>query len=76
MAKSMQDTFLNTIRKGKIPCTIITVNGFQIKNALITAFDSFSLLIEAEEKQQLLFKHAVSSIQPAEKVDVTEEQTN
>ena len=73
MAKSMQDTFLNTIRKGKIPCTIITVNGFQIKNALITAFDSFSLLIEAEEKQQLLFKHAISSIQPAEKVDVTEE---
>lgn len=69
MAKSVQDAVLNTLRKGKTACTVITTNGFQIKDAVIVSFDSFSIWFEVQGKQTLMFKHAISSISPTERIE-------
>lgn len=70
MAKSMQDIILNTLRKERIPCTIIVTNGFQIKNAVIVSFDNFAVFTEADGKQMMLFKHAISSLSPNKSIDI------
>lgn len=57
-----QDRILNQLRKKKVPCIIHLANGFQIKNALVRAFDNFVIVIETEGKQMMLYKHGVSSI--------------
>lgn len=57
-----QDRILNQLRKKKAPCIIHLANGFQIKNALVRAFDNFVIVIETEGKQMMLYKHGVSSI--------------
>lgn len=65
---SIQDVFLNRVRKDSISITVHLVNGFQIKGR-VRAFDSFVILLETEAKQQMvLYKHAVSSLTPAERV--------
>ncbi|HWS29935.1 MAG TPA: RNA chaperone Hfq [Clostridia bacterium] len=61
---NVQDTLLNTVKKEKIPVSIHVTNGFQIKNALIRAFDNFVLLAETDGKQMMIYKHAVSTITP------------
>ncbi len=60
--ENLQDQLLNHLRKQKLLCTIHLTNGFQIKNALIRAFDNFIIVIMSEGKQMMLYKHAVSSI--------------
>lgn len=58
-----QDRILNQLRKQKTPCTIHLTNGFQLKNAVVRAFDSFVLVIQTEEdRQMMLYKHGISSI--------------
>jgi len=57
----MQDAFLNQIRREKIPVTIYLVNGFQIKG-LIKGFDNFTAIVEQEGRQQMVYKHAISTI--------------
>lgn len=64
-----QDTFLNQIRKKQVSVTVYMVNGFQIKGT-IQAFDSFTIVINSGNKQQLLFKHAISTIIPEQAVDL------
>ncbi len=61
---NLQDVFLNVARQEKIALTIFLVNGFQIKG-IITSFDNFTVALEAEGKQQLVYKHAISTIIPA-----------
>ncbi len=60
--ENLQDRILNQLRKQKLLCTIHLTNGFQLKNALIRAFDSFIIVIVSDGKQMMLYKHAVSSI--------------
>jgi len=62
-----QDTFLNTVRKDNIPITIFLTSGFQIRCTL-RAFDNFVLIIVVEGKQQMIFKHAISTIAPTKTV--------
>ena len=69
MAKNIQDAVLNALRKEKKKCTVITTNGFQIKDAVIVSFDSFSIWFEVSGKQTLMFKHAISSISPTERIE-------
>lgn len=76
MAKSLQDRVLDTLRKGKVPCTIIIINGFQIQNAIIVGFDNFSIWVDADGKQSLLFKHAISSISPNTTIALAKEEQN
>lgn len=65
---NIQDIFLNQIRKDKIPVTVVVVNGYQLKGALIKGFDNFVILSEIDGKQTMIYKHAISSIIPEKPV--------
>ncbi|MGI6360879.1 MAG: RNA chaperone Hfq [Bacillota bacterium] len=67
---SLQDFYLNELRKKKFTATFFLVNGFQIKGRIL-AFDSFSVLILAGTTQQLVYKHAISTIMPVKPLDLT-----
>lgn len=62
---SLQDHFLNSVRRGKLPVTIFLVKGVKLQG-VITWFDSFSLLLRREGSSQLVYKHAISTIMPGE----------
>ncbi|WP_245926248.1 RNA chaperone Hfq [Sulfoacidibacillus thermotolerans] len=64
---NIQDNFLNQIRKESIPVVVYLVNGFQIRG-VVKAFDNFTVVIESEGKQQLIYKHAVSTFTPSRNV--------
>lgn len=60
---NLQDVFLNQVRKDKIAVTVFLVNGFQIKG-LVKGFDNFTVIVELDGKQQLVYKHAISTVAP------------
>ncbi len=64
---NLQDMFLNQVRKENIAVSIHLLNGFQIKGN-VAGFDSFTIVIESGGRQQLIYKHAVSTISPAQPV--------
>jgi host factor-I protein len=66
---NLQDTFLNQVRKESIPLTIYLVNGFQLRG-LVKGFDNFTVVLENEGKQQLVYKHAISTITPSRAVSL------
>lgn len=66
---NIQDTFLNQVRKENIPITIYLVNGFQLKG-LIRGFDNFTIVIDSDGKQQLVYKHAISTFTPLKPVSL------
>ena len=61
---NLQDGFLNQVRKEGIPVTIYLVNGFQLRG-VVRGFDNFTVILESDGKQELVYKHAVSTIIPA-----------
>lgn len=71
---NFQDMFFKKLRNGKIPAVIHVMNGYQINNALITAYDNFTVLIETGERQMLIYKHAISSITPLTNLDFKQEE--
>lgn len=66
---NIQDVFLNYSRKNKTQVTIFLVNGFQLKGQ-VTGFDSFTVVLEADSKQNLVYKHAISTITPEKQVPI------
>ena len=66
---NIQDQILNQVRKENIFVTIFLINGFQLRG-LIKGFDNFTVLIETEGKQQLVYKHAISTFAPQKNVQV------
>ena len=58
-----QDQFLAAARREKCTVTLFLMNGFQLKG-VVRGFDSFVVLVESEGKQQMIFKHAISTIVP------------
>ncbi|KPV39865.1 RNA chaperone Hfq [Alicyclobacillus ferrooxydans] len=66
---NIQDTFLNQIRKDKIPVIVYLVNGFQIRGN-VKAFDNFTIVLDADGKQQLIYKHAISTFTPMRNVNL------
>lgn len=60
---NLQDRFLNILRTNKIPVKVYLVNGFQTKG-IIRSFDSFTMLLENGNQQNLIYKHAISTIMP------------
>ena len=62
---SLQDHFLNAVRRAKLPVTIFLVKGVKLQGVL-TWFDNFSLLLRREGASQLVYKHAISTIMPSE----------
>lgn len=70
---NIQDTFLNQLRKDSIPVILHLVNGFQLRG-IIKGFDNFTVVIESEGKQQMLYKHAISTFTPSRPVSLLPEE--
>jgi host factor-I protein len=66
---NLQDTFLNQARKENMLTTVFLVNGYQIKG-VVRSFDNFTLLLDVEGKQQLVYKHAISTIIPMRNISL------
>ena len=66
---NIQDVFLNAVRKDKIPITVYTTNGVKIMGNVIS-FDTFTIMLNTNLGQQLLFKHAISTIIPSKNVSL------
>jgi host factor-I protein len=73
-AINLQDVFLNQVRKEKIPVTVYLTNGFQFKG-IVRGFDTYSIIVDSEGKQELIFKHAVSTIMPIKPVHILDDNT-
>ena len=67
---NIQDQFLNTLRRENIFVTVYLMNGFQLKG-LVKGFDSFTVILEAEGKQQLIYKHAISTFATSKNVQLS-----
>ena len=68
--QNLQDLVLNQTRRDKQPVTVFLMNGFQMRG-LVRGFDSFTVVMECEGKQELIYKHAISTLIPAKPVDLT-----
>ena len=60
---NLQDAVLSEVRREKIPVTLFLMNGFQLRGT-ITGFDSFVVVLVSEGKQQMIYKHAISTLAP------------
>jgi host factor-I protein len=80
-SQNVQDVFLNHVRKNKLPVTVFLVNGVKLQG-IITWFDNFCVLLRREAHSQLVYKHAISTVMPAQPVqlfdptDANEQQAN
>jgi host factor-I protein len=64
---NLQDIFLNGARKNKIPVTVFLTNGFQMKGN-VKGFDSFTVVLDSDGKQMMIYKHAISTITPSKPI--------
>ncbi len=72
---NLQDLFLLSARRSRVRVTIFLVNGFQMRG-VITGFDSFVVVLESDGRQQMLYKHAISTIVPASSIDLKSAEDN
>lgn len=70
---NLQDAFLNQVRKENIPVTIYLMNGFQIKG-YVKGFDNFTVIMDQDGKQQMVYKHAISTISPVRAVNLHQQE--
>lgn len=68
--ENLQDRYLNQARRDKVPLTLFLINGYQLRGTILS-FDQFAVLLLSEGKQNLIYKHAISTIQPAEAIRLT-----
>jgi host factor-I protein len=66
---NIQDQFLNQLRKDGTFVTVFLLNGFQIRGT-VKGFDNFTVLLETEGKQQLIYKHAISTFSPQKNIQL------
>lgn len=71
---NIQDVCLNQFRKNSIFVTVFLLNGFQLKG-IIKSYDNFTVLLESDGKQQLIYKHAISTFVPAKSIVITMDET-
>lgn len=72
-APNLQDTFLAAARRSETPVTVFLVNGFQMRGT-ITGFDPFTVVLLSEGKQNLIYKHAISTISPARNLELSDRE--
>lgn len=72
---NLQDLFLNNARRNKILVIIYLTNGFQLKG-YVKGFDNFTVILDSEGKQMMIYKHAISTISPAKPILFTQEDNN
>ncbi len=70
--QNLQDSFLNQARRERLMVTVILVNGFQLRG-VIRGFDAFVVIVDSDGKQQMIYKHAISTVVPAHALTLTEE---
>ena len=68
---NLQDTFLNRARRERLSVTMFLMNGFQLRGT-VTGFDSFVVILDSEGKQQMIYKHAISTIVPVKPLSLAE----
>ena len=68
---NLQDIFLTKVRKQRLPVTVFLMNGFQMRG-IITGFDQFVILLQSDGRQQMSYKHAVSTMTPAVPVHLSQ----
>ena len=68
---NLQDLFLLRARRDKLPVTMFLMNGFQMRGH-VTGFDAFTVILTSDGKQQLIYKHAISTIVPERPVPLTD----
>jgi host factor-I protein len=73
--QNLQDSFLNHVRKQKVPVTIFLVNGVKLQG-VITWFDNFCLLLRRDAQSQLVYKHAISTIMPGAPIQLFDPEQN
>ena len=69
---NLQDLFLLSVRRSRTPVTVFLVNGFQMRGTL-RGFDNFVVLLESEGRQQMIFKHAISTVAPSRNLERPED---
>lgn len=68
---NLQDIFLNQVRKDKTPVAVFLVSGFQIRG-IVTGFDNYTIVMDCDGKQDLIYKHAISTIVLQNPINFTE----
>ena len=66
---NLQDVFLTKARRQGMPLTVFLVNGFQMRGT-VKGFDNFIVILESDGRQQMIYKHAISTIAPAQNIDL------
>lgn len=69
---NLQDLFLNVLRRDNTPVTIYLINGFQLKG-IVRGFDNFTVVLDSDGRQQMIYKHAISTITPSRSVNLLAE---
>lgn len=72
---NLQDVFLNQARKDRIPVTLFLMNGYQFKG-IVKGFDSYVVILDCEGKQNVVYKHAISTIVPAKYINILDSAEN
>ncbi|MDO4174475.1 MAG: RNA chaperone Hfq [Eubacteriales bacterium] len=67
---NLQDTFLNKARQEKVPLTVFLTNGFQLRG-IVRGFDAFIVLFDCDGKQEMIYKHAISTVIPQRRLDMS-----
>ncbi|EKY23877.1 RNA chaperone Hfq [Clostridium celatum DSM 1785] len=70
-SNNLQDIFLNNARKNKILVSIYLVNGFQLRG-FVKGFDNFTVILDCEGKQMMVYKHAITTITPSKLINLNE----
>ena len=71
--QNLQDLFLLRAKRDRVPVTMFLMNGFQMRGT-ITGFDPFVVILDSEGRQQVIYKHAISTIAPTRTVSLTGEE--
>ena len=70
---NLQDAILKEVRRDRVPVTLFLMNGFQLRG-VITGYDSFVVVLVTDGRQQMIYKHAISTITPARPIDCRQEE--
>ncbi len=70
--QNLQDLFLNQARRKAMPLTLFLMNGFQMRGT-VTGFDNFVVVIDSDGKNQMIYKHAISTVSPARPLQLKQE---
>ena len=70
---NLQEIFLTKARRDRMPVTMFLINGFQLRG-VITGFDAFVVILDTDGKQQVIYKHAISTVVPLRPVEFTDDR--